>query len=150
MGTGYHCRCNDCSREFKAYAGDGFYFKGLICQQCGAGSAIPRFAPRAGTVVAANALTEGVQPTAADSGAKIRFSDEELKALLEPGKFPRNGDTWDSFEIDALVRLRNPCKCGGLVDLSLKSARQANLNMHTRCPECRSKNLTTGGFFLFD
>jgi hypothetical protein len=81
----------------------------------------------------------------------LRFSDLELANINQLAKAYDLAatDFWDDFEIEALISMRNPCQCNGPVELAAKTAIVCGPNSMTRCPSCRSEQVTaenTGGW----
>jgi len=74
-----------------------------------------------------------------------RFTDEELANIDQLNKtFASEGcDRWDDFEMASLIEKKNPCQCGGGVDLESKTKRTGAPNAMTRCPACRSDQINT-------
>lgn len=149
MGSIYKCKCNECSHDFTVYDGDGIRFIGLICNTCGNRSSIPRHAPRPpreGRDVPSFLQTSSYfsLPPIPDAEIK-RFTDAEFsnidQLIKDVGAF--SSDRWDDFEIAGLLALRNPCKCGGIVDIAANSIKIDAPNALTRCPACRSEQITS-------
>lgn len=148
MGTTYQCRCNACSHVFTIHDGEGMDTIRLICNGCGQLSSIPRKAPRPpreGRDVPSFLQTSRFfsLPPIPDADIK-RFTDEELINIHELYECagPEDTDHWDDFEIAALIAQFNPCQCSGLFDLAAKTAGTGGPNTMTRCPACRSKEIT--------
>jgi hypothetical protein len=148
MGITYQCRCNACSQNFTVYDGDGMRAIGLICNGCGQLSGIPRHAPRPpreGRDVPSFLHTSRYFSLQPITEAEIRrFTDQELLNINEICKTTVSEDTdrWDDFEIAALIAQKNPCQCSGQFDLAAKTARTGGPNAMTRCPACRSVQIT--------
>ena len=146
MGTIYKCCCSACSHDFTVYDGDGMHSIGLICNGCGKRSSIPRQAPRPpreGREVPSFLQTSRFYSLPPIPDSQItRFSDEELANIDQLNKnFESDGcDHWDGFEIETLISKKNPCACGGTVDLESKTSSEFAPNSNTRCPKCNSKN----------
>lgn len=156
MGTIYQCRCNACSHDFAVYDGDGMRTLGLICNGCGQRSSIPRKAPRPpreGREVPSFLQTSRYFSLPPIRDADIRrFTAEELlniDALCKPTGH-EDTDLWDDFETTALIVQKNPCQCGGRVDLAAKTARTGTLNAMTRCPACKSNQITSRSTGMWD
>lgn len=148
MGAVYQCRCIACSHDFTVFDGDGIRSVGLICNTCGQRSSIPRQAPRLpreGRDVPSFLQTSQYFSLPPIQDADIRrFTVEELlniDALCNTAG-PEATDQWDDFEIAALIAQRNPCQCSGLFDLAAETARTGDPNAMTRCPACRSDQIT--------
>ena len=148
MGTIYKCCCSACSHDFTIYDGDGMHSIGLICNGCGQRSGIPRHAPRPpreGRDVPSFLQTSRYFSLPPISEAEIRrFTAQELLNIYEIGKSAGSEDTdrWDDFELAALIAQKNPCECNGLVDLAAKTKGTGGPNAMTRCPACRSDQIT--------
>ena len=148
MGTIYQCRCNACSNDFTIYGGDGMHSMGLICNGCGNRSSIPRHAPRPpreGRNVPRFLQTSRFYSLPPIPDTKIRrFTDEELANINQlHNTFGSEGcDRWDDFEMASLIEKKNPCQCGGVVDLESKTKWTGSSNAMTRCPACRSDQIT--------
>lgn len=148
MGTTYKCRCTACSHDFTVYDGDGMRSLGLICNTCGQRSSIPRQAPRPpreGRDVPSFLQTSRYFSLPTIPYAQIRrFTDQELVNIdaLCKTSGSEDADQWDDFEIDALMAQRTPCQCSGLFDFAAKTARTGGPNAMTRCPACRSNQIT--------
>jgi hypothetical protein len=156
MGAIYQCRCNACSHDFTIYDGDGMRTVGLICIGCGQRSSIPRHAPRPpreGRDVPSFLKTSCFfsLPPIPDAEIK-RFTGEEFAniGLLCKVAGGENTDRWDDFEIDALIEQKNPCQCDGRLDLAAKTARTGDPNAMTRCPACRSDQITATSTGMWD
>lgn len=155
MGTIYQCRCKECHHGFAVYDGDGMLSIGLICKTCGQRSGIPRSAPRPprdGLDVPKFLQTTRhfSLPPIPDTEI-LRFTDLELANINQLVKTHGLAatDCWDDFEIKALISMKNPCQCNGLVELAAKTAIAGGPNSMTRCPSCRSDQVTaenTGGW----
>ncbi len=148
MGTTYQCRCNACSHNFTVYDGDGMRAIGLICNGCGQRSGIPRHAPRPpreGRDVPSFLQTSRYFSLPPITKAEIkRFTDQELLNINEICKTAGSEDTdrWDDFEIVALIAQKSLCQCSGQFDLAAKTATTSGPNAMTRCPACRSVQIT--------
>jgi hypothetical protein len=148
MGTIYKCCCSACSHDFTIYDGDGMHSIGLICNGCGKRSSIPRQAPRPpreGRDVPSFLQTSRYFSLPPIPDADIRrFTAKELLNIEALCKTSGSEDTdqWDEFETAALIAQKNPCQCGGRVDLAAKTARTGTPNGKTRCPACRSHQIT--------
>ena len=148
MGTTYQCHCNACSHNFTVYDGDGMRAIGLICKGCGQRSDIPRHAPRPpreGRDVPSFLQTSRYFSLPPITEAEIRrFTDQELLNIIDICKTAGSEDTdrWDDFEIAALIAQKNPCQCSGQFVLAAKTARTSDPNAMTRCPDCRSVQIT--------
>jgi hypothetical protein len=71
-----------------------------------------------------------------------RFTAKELlniEALCKTSGL-EDTDQWDEFETAALIAQKNPCQCGGTVDLESNTSSELAPNSNTRCPKCNSKN----------
>jgi hypothetical protein len=149
MGTIYKCFCSACSHDFTIYDGDGMHSIGLICNGCGKRSSIPRQAPRPpreGRDVPSFLQTSRFYSLPPIPDSEItRFTDEGLANIdqLNKSSGSEGGDRWDDFEIATLINVKNPCLCGGVVDLESKSKRTGDPNAMTRCPACRSDQINT-------
>jgi len=151
VGYIFKCTCKDCQHKFDLYDGDGRYSIGLICDSCGAHSGFPRSAPRPDRQgnLKWNERLRGPNPNPPQPpipASEIRrFSDEELTQLRGRAVTAEDPDHWDDFEKEAFIRLKNPCRCGGLFDLARKTERPHGPgwgpNTLTRCPQCKSGNL---------
>ena len=156
MGTTFHCHCNNCHNDFKVYDGDGMRSIELICKTCGKRSSIPRNAPRPpreGRDVPSFLQTSRFFSLAQIPDAEIRrFTDEELTNIDEVCKtaFSEDTDQWDDFETAVLIAFKNPCQCGGIVDIAAKSARNGGPNAMTRCQVCLSDNITSNNTGVWD
>ena len=155
MGTTYHCHCNNCHHDFTVYDGDGMRSIGLICRACGKRSSIPRNAPRPpreGRDVPSFLQTSRYfyLPPIPDEQIR-RFTDEELANIdgLCKTAWPEDTDRWDDFETATLIANKNPCLCGGKVDIAAKAA-TGGVNAMTRCPVCLSKAVTSIRTALWD
>jgi hypothetical protein len=121
---------------------------GLICNACGQRSGIPRHAPRPpreGRDVPNFLQTSRYFSLPPIPEAEIRrFTDEELANIDQLHKTfgSEGGDRWDDFETAALIAQRNPCQCSGQFDFATKTARTGGPNAMTRCPACRSDQIT--------
>jgi len=148
MGTIYKCCCSACSHDFTIYDGDGMHSIGLICNGCGKRSSIPRHAPRPpreGRDVPSFLQTSRYFSLPPISETEIRrFTAQELLNINAIGKSGGSEDTdrWDDFEFAALIAQKNPCLCGGTVDVESKTKRTGGPNAMTRCPACRSDQIT--------
>jgi hypothetical protein len=146
MGTIYKCCCNACSNDFTIYDGDGMHSIGLICIGCGKRSSVPRCAPRPpreGREVPSFLQTSRFYSLPPIPDMEIRrFTDEEFTNINQLHKTfgSEGGDRWDGFEITTLIDKKNPCLCGGTVDLESKTSSEFAPNSNTRCPKCNSKN----------
>jgi hypothetical protein len=156
VGATYQCRCNTCSHDFTIHDGDGMRTIGLICIECGHHSSIPRHAPRPpreGRDVPSFLQTSRFfsLPPIPDAEIK-RFTDEEFANIDELSKAAEveSTDRWDDFEISALIEQKNPCQCGGRFDLAAKTARTGTPNAMTRCPACRSDQITATSTGVWD
>lgn len=148
MGSYYACVCSDCGHNFKFYEGSGRYSQPLICNTCGKSAYIPRVAPRPNRHSLRKEFEKLVNEgtaSASDYPEIKPFNRDELKAILE-SKQPLDGlDAWLDEELAVLVELRNPCACGGALDLASKTAPKpgsgasVGLNELVRCPKCRSR-----------
>ena len=81
----------------------------------------------------------------------LRFTDLELANINQLVKIHGLAatDCWDDFEIEALISMKNPCQCNGLVELAAKTAIAGGPKSMTRCPSCRSDQVNaenTGGW----
>jgi hypothetical protein len=148
MGTTYQCLCNACSHDFAVYDGDGMRTIGLICNGCGQRADIPRNAPRPpreGRDVPSFLQTSRYfsMPPIQNSDIR-RFTAEELLNIyaLCKASGSEDIDQWDDFEIATLIAQKNPCQCGGRVDLAAKTVRTDTPNAMTRCPACKSDQIT--------
>lgn len=148
LGSTYQCRCNACSHDFTVYDGEGMRSLGLICNTCGQRCSIPRRAPRPpreGRDVPSFLQTSRYfsLPPIPDGNIR-RFTAKELTNIHELFECaePEDTDRWDDFEIAALIAQINPCQCSGLFDLAAKTARTGGPNTMTRCPVCRSNEIT--------
>lgn len=156
MGTIYRCRCNACSDDFTIHDGDGMRTIGLICNGCGQRSGIPRHAPRPpreGREVPSFLQTSRYFSLPPISDADIRrFTVEELLNIdaLFKTSGPEDNDQWDDFEIAALIEQKNPCQCAGRFDLAASTARTGDSNAMTRCPTCRSDQITATSTGMWD
>ena len=156
MGTIYKCCCSICSHDFTVYDGDGMHSIGLICNGCGKRSSIPRQAPRPpreGRDVPSFLKTSRFYSLPPILDIEIRrFTDEELANIDQLHKtFASAGcDRWDDFEMASLIEKKNPCQCGGVVDLESKNKRTGGPNAMTRCPVCRSDQITAANSGLWD
>jgi len=156
MGAIYKCKCNECSHDFTVYDGDGMRYLGLICNTCGDRSSITRHAPRPpreGRDVPSFLQTSRFFSLPPIPEAEIkRFTGEEFAniELLCKAAGDENTDLWDDFEIAALIEQKNPCKCGGRVELAAKTARAGGSNAMTRCPACRSDQITATNTGIWD
>jgi hypothetical protein len=148
MGTIYKCCCSACSHDFTVYDGDGMHSVGLICNGCGKRSSIPRQAPRPpreGRDVPSFLQTSRFYSLPPTPDSEItRFTDEELANMDQLHKTfgSEECDRWDDFEVASLIEKKNPCQCGGVVDLESKTKRTGDPNAMTRCPACRSEQIT--------
>lgn len=121
---------------------------GLICNTCGQRSSIPRLAPRPpreGRDVPSFLQTSRYFSLPPIQNSDIRrFKAEELLNIDALCKASGSEDTdqWDDFEIAALIAQKNPCQCSGLFDLAAETARTGGPNAMTRCPACRSDQIT--------
>jgi hypothetical protein len=156
MGATYQCHCNKCSHEFTLNDGDGIQSLGLICNVCGQRASIPRQAPRPpreGRDVPSFLQTSSFfsLPPIPDAEIK-RFTNEEFTniELLCKAAGVENTDRWDDFEFSALIEQKNPCKCGGRFDLAAKTAGTGGPNAMTRCPVCRSDQITATNTGMWD
>jgi len=149
MGLIYRCICETCNHVFTVYDGEGIRVTGLICNTCGKRSNFPRNAPRPpreGREVPSFLQTSRLFSLARIPDAEIRrFTDEELTNIDEVCKtaFSDDTDQWDDFETAKLIAQKNPCQCHGIVDLAAKAARPDGPNAMTRCPACRSDQVTS-------
>lgn len=149
MGNSYQCNCTKCNTVFNVHDGDGMHSLGLICNQCGNRSYVPRSAPRPprdGRVVPSFLQTDEFQSLPPVEFSKIRrFTEDELKNIQElskrSNKYER--DQWDEFELSALIELKNPCNCGGTINLASLTFKADNINSLTRCPNCNSSKVTS-------
>ena len=138
-----------CQHEFIVYDGDGMFTLGLICKTCGKRSGIPRRAPRPpreGLVVPKFLQTSRYFSLPPIPEAEIlRFTELELANIYELSKTYGLAatDSWDDSEIKALIDRKNPCECNGQVDLAAKTEIAGGPNSMTRCPSCRSDQVTT-------
>ena len=155
MGTTYHCHCKTCDHDFTVYDGDGMHSIGLICSSCGKRSSVPRHAPRPpreGRQVPKFLQTSRFfsLPPIPDEQIR-RFTDNELTNIddLCKAACPEDTDKWDAFETAALIANKNPCPCGGVVDIAAKSV-TGGVNAMSRCPVCLSKALTSNKTGLWD
>ena len=146
MGTIYKCCCSACSHDFTVYDGDGMHSIGLICNGCGKRSSVPRQAPRPpreGRDVPSFLQTSRYFSLPPIPDADIRrFTAKELlniEALCKTSGL-EDTDQWDEFETAALIAQKNPCQCGGTVDLESNTSSELAPNSNTRCPKCNSKN----------
>ncbi len=148
MGTIYQCRCNLCAHDFTVYDGDGMHTLGLICKTCGQRSGIPRSAPRPpreGLEVPKFLQTSRYFSLPPIPDAEIlRFTDLELSNIYQLAKTHGLAvtDCWDDFEIQALIVMKNPCQCNGIVELAAKTGMTEGPNSMTRCPSCRTDQVT--------
>jgi hypothetical protein len=156
MGTTFRCRCETCHHDFTVYDGNGMRSLGLICNGCGHRSSIPRQAPRPpreGRDVPSFLQTSRFfsLPPIPDAEIK-RFTDEEFANIDELSKATEveNTDRWDDFEIAALIEQKNPCQCGGRFDLAAKTVGTGAPNAMTRCPACRSDQITATSTGMWD
>ncbi len=156
MGLIYRCLCKTCSHDFTVYDGEGIRVTGLICNTCGKRSNFPRSAPRPpreGRNVPSFLQTSRFFSLARIPDSEIRrFTDEELTNIDELCKteFCEDTEKWDDFEIAKLIAQKNPCLCGGIVDLAAKSARSSWPNAKTRCPSCNSDQITSENIGTWD
>ena len=159
MGTFFACTCKDCGHDFRSYEGVGRYSQPLICSTCGTRAYIPRVAPRPNRYRQRIEFEKMVKDGAAVASAYPdlnAFNRDELKKILESKK-PLDGmDAWLDEELMVLVELRNPCACGGTLDLASKTERNlapgvsAAPNSLVRCPECRSMDYSFAEQGLWD
>lgn len=150
MATTYQCICKACQHEFTLDDGDGMYYLALICDSCGKHSSIPRHAPRPlrdGHDVPPYLTTINYYSTPPIPPENIRrFSQEELGRINEitrelMQKYWDCKDSWDDFEIQALIKLKNPCTCAGTF-VSLPKPEFGKPNPMCRCPQCKSKDFS--------
>lgn len=156
MGSTYQCRCIACSHDFTVYDGEGMRSLGLICNTCGQRSSIPRRAPRPpreGRDVPSFLQTSRYFSLPPIQDADIRrFTAEELLNIDALCVISGSEDTdqWDDFEIAALIEQKNSCQCSGRFDLAAKTARTGAPNAMTRCPACRSNQITVSNTGTWD
>ena len=145
MGSVFKCSCRDCGNSFDRYEGVGRYSRPLICNNCGEAAWIPRVAPRPDSRWRRNDRGE-LKVVPIEDVKVVPFSRDELMKILGSKMSLVESDSWLDQELAILVELRNPCKCGGDVDLASKTARVGAGGLHaapntlTRCPMCRSEN----------
>lgn len=145
MGSLFKCSCHDCGESFDRYEGVGRYSRPLICSDCGRAAWIPRTAPRPDSRWRRTDSGE-LKVVPIEEVKVVPFNRDELKLILGSKISPSESDAWLDQELAIMVELRNPCKCGGAVDLASKSERvgaggfHAAPNTLTRCPTCRSEN----------
>ena len=156
MGSVYLCSCKTCSHTFKIIDGDGMRSLGLMCHTCGQRASIPRHAPRPpreGREIPSFLQTSRFVSLPPIPDAEIqRFTDKEFAniELLSKAAGVENTDRWDDFEIGALIEQKNPCQCGSRFDLAAKTARTGDPNAMTRCPACRSDQITATSTGMWD
>lgn len=155
MGSLFKCLCHDCGESFDRYEGVGRYSMSLICGDCGKAAWIPRTAPRPDSRWR-RTDSGNLEVVPIEDVKVVPFNREELKAILDRKIAPGDSDSWLDQELAILVELRNPCECGGAVELASKSARVGAGGFHvapntlTRCPTCRSENYAFGEASLWD
>ena len=156
MGVVYQCKCKACGNGFVIHDGDGMRKLGLICNTCGQRSYIPRQAPRPpreGREVPSFLQTSQffTLPPIPDAQIK-RFTADELANIdqLATSSGAYEVDRWDGFEMAALIAHKNPCECGGLVNLAKETERTGGPNTMTRCPSCQSNELTATATGVWD
>ena len=156
MGTIYKCCCVECSNNFIVYDGDGMHRIGLICSSCGQRSGFPRQAPRPpreGRDVPRFLQTSRFNSLQPIPEIEIRrFTGDELANIdqLHNSLGSDGCDRWDDFEIVAFINKKNPCQCGGSVDFESKTKRAGGPNFMTRCPACRSDQITATNTGIWD
>lgn len=144
----FDCQCAECNHTFVALSSGGtFKAQRFFCDTCGKGLALPRYAPRRQRKANPARSFEQQQPDIPFEGIS-RFTDQELERFLDdPHQWLKWGDTWDDFEVNAILRIKGQCKCGGNWRSPFEKEDSEQMigvkpNWLIRCPNCRSQNFT--------